>query len=68
MVCLTMMVFGGQPLVIGPIAYTYVRCNSFEHFSASKCQHFERTERTLWILLLQYNALHVFPRVPFKIG
>ena len=53
MVYLNMEGFGGGPLVLGPNVDAYVKYDKFEHFSASKCQHFERTTRTLWILLMQ---------------
>ena len=64
MVYLTMMGFGGRPLVLGTTVETYVKYDSTEHFSAIKCQYFKRMERTLWILLLQYNALKGSPSVP----
>ena len=53
MVYLNMEGFGGGLLVLGPTVNTYVKYDQFEYFSASKCQHFERTTRTLWILLMQ---------------
>ena len=64
MVYLNMMGFLGQSLVLGPTVYTYVKYDESEHFSASKCQNFEWTERTLWSLLIQYNALKGFSSVP----
>ena len=64
MVYLTMMGFWGQPLVLGTTVDTYVKYDYFEHFNARKCQHFERKVRTLWSLLVQPNALKVFPSVP----
>ena len=64
MVYLNMKGFGFRSLVLGPPVDTYVKYDKFEHFSASKCQHFERMARTLWSLLVQYNALKGFPSVP----
>ena len=52
-----MMVFGVQPLALGPTVDTYVKYDQFEHFIPSKYQHFERTTCTLWSLLVQSSAL-----------
>ena len=65
MVYLNMEGFGGEPLVLGPNVDAYVKYDKFEHFSASKCQHFERMARTLWSLLVQSNALEGFPSVSY---
>ena len=64
MVYLNIMGFGGRPLVLGPTVYTYVKYDHFEHFRASKCQHFERKAHTLSSLMMQSNALKGFPSVP----
>ena len=61
---LNMMVFGVQPLALGPTVDTYVKYDQFEHFIPSKCQHFERITCTLWSLLVQSSALKGFPSFP----
>ena len=65
MVFRNMMGLGGQPLVLGPTVDTYAKYNEFEHFRESKCQHFERTKRTLWSLVMKSNGLKGFPIVPY---
>ena len=56
--------FRGRPLVLGTTIDTYVKHNQLENFIANKCQHFEQTERTLCIIMVQYNALKGFPSIP----
>ena len=65
MVYLTIVGFGDRSLVIGPTVYTYIKYDQFEHFSASKFQHFERTACTLWSVLVQSNAHKGLPSVAF---
>ena len=64
MVYLTMKGCVGRLLIVGPTVDTYIKYDQFKHFSTSKCQNFELTARTLWILLLQYNMLKGYPSVP----
>ena len=52
MVFHNMMGLGGRSLVLDTTIDTYLKYDYFEHFSASKCQHFERTARTLLRLLV----------------
>ena len=68
MIYLTMVGFGDQPLVLGPIVDTYVKYDYFEHVRASKCHHFEQMSHTLWSLLVQSNLLKSFPSVPYYRG
>ena len=54
----------GQSLVPVTTVGTYIEWHHINHFSANKCQHFEGTGRTLWIVLVPYNAFKGFPSVP----
>ena len=64
MVYYTMMVFGGQPLVLGTTVDTNVKYSQLKQNCTSKCQYFEQTAHSLCILLVQSNALKGFPSVP----
>ena len=55
-----MMGFGGRPLVLGTTIDTYVNYDQIENFSASKCQNFERTARTLWSIDGNYQVITLF--------
>ena len=64
MVYLNMKVSGDQHIVLVPTIDTYVKYDQLEHFSGYKCQHFEQTTRTLWILMVLSNTLNDLLIVP----
>ena len=58
----------GQDLVLVPTLGTYIEWHYINHFSANKFQHFEGTGRTLWSVLVPYDASEGFPSVPCEQG